>query len=574
MTIATDEPIRPAGVTKPAIVGVALAAAGVVLGLWLHLSAPGIAALALGFSGFSFFRAFTARRPHSDVKKPLHKAWKVARIAAVVVLCLLAGTMWVLMLLNGEEFTLGLHIPLGLTFLAAAFWAGWFMKPQSRSRWFAGTLATACLGVNANLWTGNARLPDAYDIKSQPVTNWLCIADAVENALDLLRAPLGIVVAEWHPIHTAASDAARAARFSEPGMLLDAENDITRALNWSQRQTPRDDATLAAWRALRAKIRYHRDDLDNADADLRVSLDWHESRVPRDERALFDLYQTRALIREEEGDLAGAASDFNAALVCSTKVPTLEPGKVMLVYASRSRIHWGRGDRLSATLDIETALRWAEARPIDQQAEFASWFAWDAKLRLVVGGYAEAERRIEHALRLEAAKPTPSRSNIAWFSSLRAQVRTELGDLAGALTDLDTSIGILESMGGRASGRLADAYRQRAELHKQTEELGEPDETSQAEADFTRALEIRNPRSPEEERSLANDRKARGDARWFRALFYAGTEREHAAEKLTREAREDLALALQWFEQHQPNDESTIRDLRRTIESIDHTAQK
>ncbi len=98
------------------------------------------------------------------------------------------------------------------------------------------------------------------------------------------------------------------------GALREANGLIDRSITWGEKQTPRDERSLAIWYASRARIRQDRGDLDGAKGDIDRSITWGEQQTPRDERGLAIWYASRASIRQDRGDLDGARQDIKRAL--------------------------------------------------------------------------------------------------------------------------------------------------------------------------------------------------------------------------------------------------------------------
>ncbi len=100
--------------------------------------------------------------------------------------------------------------------------------------------------------------------------------------------------------------ASRASIRQNRGDLASEEEDIRRAIEWGEQQTPRDERGLAIWYASRASIRQNRGDLAGAEEDIRRAIEWGEQQTPRDERGLAIWYASRASIRQNRGDVTEA----------------------------------------------------------------------------------------------------------------------------------------------------------------------------------------------------------------------------------------------------------------------------
>jgi hypothetical protein len=94
--------------------------------------------------------------------------------------------------------------------------------------------------------------------------------------------------------------------------LEEAEEDIAKSIDWGEKQTPRDERSLAVWYASRARILEQRalfsrrsGDATAADvrfkkakADIDRALTWYETLMPSDVRSIAILRADKARINE------------------------------------------------------------------------------------------------------------------------------------------------------------------------------------------------------------------------------------------------------------------------------------
>jgi hypothetical protein len=102
-------------------------------------------------------------------------------------------------------------------------------------------------------------------------------------------------------------------------MLNEAEEDIAKSIDWGEKQTPRDERSLAIRYASRASIRRLRGMLEEAEEDIAKSIDWGEKQTPRDERSLAIWYAFRARILESRAVVSRRSGDATAADVLFKK---------------------------------------------------------------------------------------------------------------------------------------------------------------------------------------------------------------------------------------------------------------
>ena len=158
------------------------------------------------------------------------------------------------------------------------------------------------------------------------------------------------------------------------GMLSAAERNVMSAINWGEKQTPRDERSLAIWYRSRASIRQLRGMLKEAEEDIQKSIDWGEKQTPRDERSLAIDYASRASIRQDRGMLEEAEEDIAKSIDWGEKHTPRDERGLAICYASRASILESRalvsrrsGDATAADVlfekakaDIDRALTWYE----------------------------------------------------------------------------------------------------------------------------------------------------------------------------------------------------------------------
>jgi hypothetical protein len=180
-------------------------------------------------------------------------------------------------------------------------------------------------------------------------------ANSLESQVALLRGEM----AKWLP---------------NVGMLSAAERNVMCAIDWGEKQTPRDERSLAIDYASRASIRQDRGMLKEAEEDIAKSIDWGEKQTPRDERSLAVDYASRASIRQDRGMLNEAEEDIAKSIDWGEKQTPRDERSLAIWYAFRARILESRavvsrrsGDATAADVlfkkakaDIDRALTWYE----------------------------------------------------------------------------------------------------------------------------------------------------------------------------------------------------------------------
>lgn len=94
--------------------------------------------------------------------------------------------------------------------------------------------------------------------------------------------------------------ASRASIRQDRGDLPGAEEDIRKSIEWGEKQTPRDERSLAIRYASRARILLDLKRFGEARVDIKAALGWFEKNLPGDERTI-------GILREVEASIGGAA---------------------------------------------------------------------------------------------------------------------------------------------------------------------------------------------------------------------------------------------------------------------------